>query len=395
MRDMKYTDRINRLTGTAEDSWAVYKLARQMIDQGHDVIELAIGEPDVPAPDYLVDTAINALQSGRTTYSTGEGEPGLRCALAKRYTRTTGRQITDDQILCFPGTQTALFAAIHAIAGPGDQILVGDPMYATYDVVFQASGAEVVRIPLRAENGFRMAAEDLRAAVTPRTTAIFINTPHNPTGAVLSLQDLEEIGAVAQEHDLWLLSDEVYDEMLYPGATFHSPLELPELAERTIVVNSISKSHAAPGFRSGWCVGSPSFCQHLLPYSEAMLFGNQPFIADATERAVSAPSPVAQGMAARFAARADRLAARLQGDTNLNVHKPQAGMFALVDVSGTGLSGRDYAFDLLRNGGVGVMPGSSFGPSLENWVRLSLTKEDALFDEACERIVKHAQLCIA
>ena len=160
--------------------------------------------------------------------------------------------------MCLPGTQTALYAVLRALVGPGDEVLVGDPMYATYEGVVAATGATVVPVPLRPEHGFRMQAADVAARITPRTRVLFLNTPHNPTGAVLTRQDVRALGAVARAHDLWIVSDEVYEEMVFDGGAFASPLDEADLADRTVVIASISKSHAAPGFRSGWCVGPAS-----------------------------------------------------------------------------------------------------------------------------------------
>ncbi len=385
---MRYSDAIHRLTPDGPDNWAVYQRAKERIADGHDVIEMAIGEPDVPPPTDLTNAAIDAIHAGRTNYASGRGEIALRTALADRYSRRTGRTIGAEQVLCFPGTQTALYAAIRAVAGDGDEILIGDPMYATYEPVARAAGATVTPVPLRPERGFRIDAHDLADRVTSDTTAMLLNTPHNPTGAVLDRADIEAIGAVADRHDLWIVVDEVYEELVYDGRSFASPFDDPAIADRVIVLNSISKSHAAPGFRSGWCVASADFCNRSLPLSEAMLFGNQPFIADATALAVAAPSPVAAGMCERFAARARRLQARLHGETSLIVHAPGAGMFALVDVSSTGMDGATFANALLDEANVAVMPGSSFGTSIENWIRVALTRPDDQFDEGTRRLVE-------
>jgi len=345
----------------------------------------------VPAPDTLQQHAARAMRAGRTGYSDGRGEIGLRRALAERYGATRGRPFTADQIMCFPGTQTALYAVMAAVAEAGDQVLVGDPMYATYEGVIRATGAGMVPVPLDPARGFRMAAEDIAARITHRSRAILLTTPHNPTGAVLTPEDIAGIGAVARAHDLWIIADEVYEEMVFDGVRFASPLADPHLADRVVAVSSISKSHAAPGFRSGWCVGPEAFTDALLPLSEVMLFGNQPFLADMTEAAIRDGSPVAAGMRARFAARADRLATRLESDTPLRVHRPEAGMFALVDVSATGMDGDTYAHDLLERTGVAVMPGASFGATLDGWVRVALTVGDDAFDQAVARIRVHAE----
>ncbi|WP_374391512.1 pyridoxal phosphate-dependent aminotransferase, partial [Tabrizicola sp.] len=202
--------------------------------------------------------------------------------------------------------------------------------------------------------------------------------------------DIRALGDLARQHDLWILADEVYEDLVFPNVAFASPLDFPELAERTIVASSISKSHAAPGFRSGWCVGPAEFCARLLPLSETMLFGSQPFIADLTELAVSEPSPVADSMADRFARRAGIIARTLDGVGGLRVHRPEAGMFTLVDVRATGLSGADFAASLLDRQKVAVMPGESFGSGLSGWLRLSLTQPDDRTTEAANRIAAHA-----
>lgn len=387
---MRQTEITKRLAGLGGAKWEVHIRARELAAQGRDIIELTIGEPDVPTPPALVEVAADAMRRGRTGYSDGRGEAGLRAALAERYSRSTGRRITPDQAMCFPGTQTALYAVLLGVAEAGQQVLVGDPMYATYEGVIRSSGAEMVPVPLRPENGFRIHADDIAARISPQTTAILLTTPHNPTGSVLTRADINAIGELAIAHDLWIISDEVYEDLIFDTTDFCSPLWRPQLADRVIVVSSISKSHAAPGFRSGWCIGPEAFTEALLPLSETMLFGNQPFIADMTEKAVREGSPVAHGMTQRFAARAESLHHRLSEESQLKVHRPEAGMFAMIDVSATGMSGTDYAIHLLEHGGVAVMPGASFGETLDAWVRVALTTGDAAFDTACARIIHHA-----
>ncbi len=386
---MRVTAITKRLAGLGGGKWEVHLKARAMVEAGADLVEMTIGEPDVPTPQELRDAAASALQAGRTGYSNGRGEAGLCAAIASAYTATRGRKFLPENVLCFPGTQTALFTVMQGVAEAGTEVLVGDPMYATYEGVIRASGAEPVPVPLRPENGFRLQAADLAARITPKSCAILLTTPHNPTGAILNAEDLQEIGELAIKHDLWIISDEVYEHLVFEGAEFVSPLSQPDLADRVIAVSSISKSHAAPGFRSGWCVGPAEFCNAVLPVSETMLFGNQPFIADMTEKAVREGSSVAAGMASRFAARAALLEHRLHTETELMVHSPDAGMFALVNVSASGMDGDAYAWDLLAHG-VSVMPGSAFGESLKDWVRVALTIDDDRFAIALDRIVDHA-----
>jgi arginine:pyruvate transaminase len=385
---MRYASVTERLAGLGGAKWALHAKARAMKAEGTDVIELTIGEPDVPTPASYIAAAQQSMATGRTGYSNGRGEPALVAALAARYSARRGRRIGPDQVMCLPGTQTTLYAILRTIAEAGDEVLIGDPMYATYEGIIAQSGARIVPVPLRPEHGFRMQVEDVAARITPASRVLFLNTPHNPTGAVLRREDIVALGELAAAHDLWIISDEVYEEMIFPGVQFASPLDLPELAERVIVACSISKSHAAPGFRSGWLIGPSEFCTRLLPLSETMLFGSQPFIADMTALAVSEPSPVASEMASRFARRAALIADQLDGVCGLRVHRPEAGMFTLIDVRATGQSGIDFAESLLTYRQVAVMPGESFGSGLNGWLRL--TQSDARTSEAVVRIAAHA-----
>ncbi len=387
MRYATITDRLARLGG---EKWDLHLQAKAMRQAGLPIIQLTIGEPDVGPPPELLAAAAAAMQAGRTGYCNGRGEAPLLAALAARYAHRSGRPISPEQIIALPGTQTALYAVLMALTDAGDEVLVGDPMYATYEGIIAASGAVVVPVPLRPEHGFRMQTEDVIARITPRARVLFLNTPHNPTGAILTPADVAALGEVARAHDLWIISDEVYEEMIYDHAPFTSPLDLAVLADRVIVTSSISKSHAAPGFRSGWCIGPEEFSARLLPVAETMLFGNQPFIADMTALAVSQPSTVAPGMVTRFARRARLIHALLHGVCGMKVHLPQAGMFTVVDIRSSGMTGIAFAQTLLDSEHVAVMPGESFGASLAGWVRLSLTQSDADITEACKRIARLA-----
>ena len=387
---MKYAPLTARLAGLGGAKWEVHARARALKQVGQAVIELTIGEPDVPTPTEMIEAASRAMEDGRTGYSNGHGEPGLLRALAARYSARRGRAFGPENVITLPGTQTTLYAVLNTLVTTGDEVLLGDPMYATYEGLVASAGATLVRVPLRPEHGFRMQAEDVAARITPRSRVLFLNTPHNPTGAVLQRAEMEALGRLATEHDLWIVSDEVYEDLVFDGTRFVSPLDLPELAERVVAAASISKSHAAPGFRSGWCVGPAEFCERLLPLSETMLFGSQPFIADMTAQAIQGPSSVAEGMRARFAARAALIHERLHGVAGLQVHRPQAGMFALLDVRASGMSGEAFALAMLDEVRVAAMPGESFGEGLAGWLRLSLTQPDAVIGQACERIAAFA-----
>ncbi|MBU4529063.1 MAG: pyridoxal phosphate-dependent aminotransferase [Hoeflea sp.] len=385
---MHYAAITERLAHTGGAKWAIHQRCRAMKKAGADIIELTIGEPDQPPDPQLFEICHASMLAGRTGYSSGRGEPDLLEAIAARYSRRRPG-VDANNVMCFPGTQTALFATMMALTGPGDGVLVGDPFYATYEGVIVASGAHRESVPLRPENGFRMKAEDLESAITPQSRVLLLNSPHNPTGAVLGADEIARIGAVCRKNNLWIVADEVYEELVFDG-TFASPFDNPDLADRVIALSSISKSHAAPGFRSGWAVGPHEFCERLLPLSETMLFGNQPFIADMTAFALNADLPTSARMRASYKSRAAMFADTLDGLDGVKPFRPQAGMFIVLDVSGTGLDGETFAWRLLE-AGVAVMPGSSFGANAGALVRLSLTVPDESVIEACGRIAKFVE----
>ena len=382
---MRYAAITERLAHTGGAKWAIHQRSRAMEAAGADIIELTIGEPDLPPDPQLFEVCHQSMLAGRTGYSSGRGEPELLDAVARRYSQRRAG-VDPNNVLCFPGTQTALYATMMGLTGPGDGVLVADPFYATYDGVITASGAHRQSVPLKPENGFRLTAKDLEESITPASRVLLLNSPHNPTGAVLRADEVAAIGAVCQAHNLWIVADEVYEELVFDG-TFASPFDIPELADRVIAVSSISKSHAAPGFRSGWAVGPHEFCEKLLPLSETMLFGNQPFIADMTAFALNSDLTTSAQMRESYKRRSALFADTLEKTGRLVPFRPQAGMFIVFDVSSTGLDGETFAWRLLDSG-VAVMPGSSFGENAGNLVRLSLTVPDESVVEACRRMTK-------
>ncbi len=386
---MRYASITDRLSNLGSGKWAVHAAARAMAAAGTEIIELTIGEPDMPPDEALLAECARAMHAGRTRYSNGRGEPAVLKALTEKY-RKRRADVTEKNILCFPGTQTALFAVMLGLVEAGDAVLVGDPLYATYEGVVASTGARIVPVPLHPEKRFHLQAADLERAITPECRVLLLNTPHNPTGAVLTAEEIAVIGAVCRRHDLWIVCDEVYEELIF-GGEFASPFNDPDLAERTIVVSSISKSHAAPGFRSGWAAGPVEFCERLLPVSETMLFGVQPFISDMTAMAVSQRFDTAAVMRENYLRRARIVESALVGEPLLKTMMPEGGMFILVDVGATGLSGEAFAWALLTEQQVAVMPGSSFGEEARDFIRISLTVPDERLETAARRMAELAR----
>ena len=382
MKFSKLTDRIAKL---GSDKWALHMEARKLKERNEDIIELTIGEPDQPPADILIKKCHESMLSGRTKYSNGRGEPNLLEALASKYSKRSTNNISPKNFLCLPGTQTALYATMMTLVEESDGVLLGDPYYATYEGIIRSSGAEIQPVPLLQKFGFSIQEQDIRKQITPSSKILLLNSPHNPTGAVLSKEEILELVDVCEEYDLWLVSDEVYEDLIFEQA-FASPLEIERLVNRTIVVSSVSKSHAAPGFRSGWVLAPEEVIEKMLPLAETMLFGNQPFIADMTEYALKNPSETAIKMKIDYERRAKLICQELANIDGIEPLMPKSGMFILLKIDQKNSNADEFAWSLLREQSIATMPGSSFGENGKNYLRLSLTVPDKVLQEACDRI---------
>ncbi len=388
---MRFASISDRLAGLGSEKWAVHIEGKRRAGLGEPLIFLSIGEPDAPPPMAILDEANKQMRAGRTRYAEGRGEAHARRALARVYTSQTGRAIHENQFIYLPGTQTALFAAMMTVVNLGDEVLMADPYYATYEGVIAAAGGIAVPVRVDPDHGFHLKAADLEKVITPRTRVLLMNTPSNPTGAVFTRAEIERIGKLCEKHDLWIISDEVYATLTYGNTVFASPFDVPELEKRTIVVSSISKSHAMPGFRSGWIAASAEFCDRCIPVTETMLFGSQPFLEDALAFALDNHFPEVDQMKRDYEARARALVAALKGAKKVSARMPEGGMFVMVDVRKTGLSGEAFAWKLLEEEGVVTMPGESFGAGGTGHLRVALTVAVEQITEACKRIARLAE----
>jgi arginine:pyruvate transaminase len=358
-------------------------------EAGDEIVMLSIGEPDTRTPSRIVQTAIDALEKGRTHYSASRGEQGFLEALCAKYSTRTGRPISPEQAIFMPGSHTALYAVCHALIGPGDDVLLPEPYYTAYHPVVASTGAHIVHVQLRPEDDFRLTMTALEESVTPTSKALLINNPHNPTGAVLTQHMVEEVARFCRDHDLWLISDEVYEHLVYDGH-FASPFDLDEYAEGVAVVSSVSKSHSMTGWRCGWAIGSPELITRTQLVAEAMMFGAQPFLQDAAAFALTEDFDECEMMRSDYQRRAMAVAEAFAPADRIHCYPPQAGIFVMLDVRSTGLTGVDFASRLLDEQAVATMPGESFGPTGAGHIRLSLTVSDDELRKGCDRILSFA-----
>ena len=382
---MKFAPISDRLAGLGAAKWAVHAEGLRRANLGEPIIMLSIGEPDLPPPASVLDAAATSMRSGRTRYAHGKGEPQTLTAIANHLTKRSGVPVSPEQILYTAGTQNGLCTALLTLAQTGDEVLVPDPYYATYEGLVAASGATFVPVATRPEDNFHVTAKAIERAVTKRTKVLLLNTPSNPTGAVLTEKEIDEIGAVCERHDLWIICDEVYADMTF-DVPFCSPFDRPQLRHRTLAVSSISKSHALPGFRAGWVASHPDVTPRLVLVAEAMLFGSQPFIEDALTVALNEKHPEVERLRLAFRQRAETLINAFAGSQAITARMPEGGMFIMLDVRRTKLSGEEFAWQLLRQANVSVMPGESFGNGGAGHIRIALTVDSEILRDACNRI---------
>ena len=387
---MRYAPLVERIAGRGAGAWSVHFDAVRRREAGDDVILLTVGDPDQDPPQAVIEATVAALRRHRTGYAPIIGYPAVREAIAARVARRTGRACGAENVAVVPGTQGGLYCAVQCLAGPGDEVIVPEPIYATYAGVVGASGARLVTVPLRPETGFHPDLDALAAAVTPQTRVIWINSPHNPTGAVFTPAEIEAIAALCRRHDLWLLSDEVYEDLAF-ARPHVSAWSLPDTAERTVVVSSLSKSHALPGFRLGWVVGPPALARHLFNLLLSMTYGAPAFIQDGALLALSRDLPEVTALREAYRARAGMMSDLLREAPGCRVVPPEGGMFVLLDVRGTGLESAAFAARLLEREGVAVLPCDGFGPSAAGHLRIALSAPEKRLREAGERIVRFAR----
>lgn len=384
---MRFSPFVERIAGQGVAAWDIHYAAFESQRDGADVIILSIGDPDFATPDFISQAAITALQKGDTHYADVAGRPKLRQAIAARYRTRTGQQVQAQNIITVAGAQNALFMASMCLLQPGDEVVVLDPMYVTYEATLRASGATVVRATCQANDGFRLREATLKAVITERTRAIFLSNPNNPTGVVLDREQLQVIADLAIAHDLWVVVDEVYESLCFEREHL-SLASVPGMQTRCVTIGSLSKSHAMTGWRIGWLMADPVLIGHLENLSLSMLYGLPGFVMEGALAAVLAHDKVTQEMREIYLRRRDLVVARLSDCQGIAVLKPDAGMFVLVDVRETGLSSLDFAWRLFRETGVSVLDAAAFGEPAQGFVRLSFTLGEAQLAEACERIVR-------
>jgi aspartate/methionine/tyrosine aminotransferase len=372
------------LIGT-ETAFEAAARARALEATGREVIHLEIGEPDFDTPANVREAAKKALDTGATHYAPFPGIPDLRAAIAEDYSARRGMAVSPDGVFVTVGGKGVMYYAIMALVDPGDEVIVPDPGYPIYASVTRFVGGTAVALPIRQENDFRIDIDEMASLVTAKTKMIVLNSPANPTGGVLTREDLERIAAIAQEHDLVVLSDEIYSRILYEGEHV-SIATLPGMAERTIVLDGFSKTYAMTGWRLGYAI---------VPESLAFAFGRliinsvssaTTFAQVGAVEALRGPQDAVDAMVAEFRARRDLVVDGLNSLPGISCLRPKGAFYVFPDVSGTGRTGDEIAHMLLHEAGVSVLSGTAFGGVGTNHIRLSYANSRAQIGRAIEKM---------
>ena len=382
---MKFARRMSEI-GT-ETAFEVLAKARKLEAQGRSIVHLEIGEPDFPTPPNIVEAAERALRDGYTHYTPAGGLMPARQAVADWIRRTYEVEVKPEQVVMVPGSKNVLLFTMMALVDQGDEVIVPDPGYPIYASVATLAGGIPIGIPLRERNQFRLDIEELQQKITPRTRVLVINSPHNPTGGVLSVRDLEQIAELAMKHDFYVLTDEVYGQITYDGH-HGSMMTVPGMLERTIYSDGLSKAYAMCGWRLGFAVSPLPLAQKM----ETLMINSSSCAAAFTQMAAieALESPeserAVEAMVEKFRQRRDLVVNGLNQIPGFSCLKPQGSFYAFPNIGGTGLDERELATGLLEEAGVAVLPGTAFGPAGKGYIRLAYTQGEADLRTGLERI---------
>ena len=365
---------------------AVSDRARALRQQGIDVIDLGGGDPDFPTPTHICQAAADAMFRGETHYVASAGIPELRRAIARKLQAENRIPVTPDEIIVTPGGKAALFVSILALVGPGDDVLMFDPGWVSYEPMVLMAGARCLHVPLLPEENYRITREAIEAVLTPQTRLMIVNSPNNPTGRVLTREEADAIVTVAQEHDIVVISDEIYEKIIYDGREHLSLAAFPGMAERTLTVNGFSKAYAMTGWRLGYVAGPAPLIRQIMKVHSHSATCATSFAQWGGVAALEGPQDVIDAMVAAWDRRRRFVTERLNAIPGFRCPLPEGAFYAFPDVSGTGLSGQEVAQKLIEEAYVGVTPGDAFGASGSGCIRLSFATADELLERALDRI---------
>ena len=392
MTQLPIADRMERL-GT-ETAFEVLAKARALEAEGRDVVHLEIGEPDFATPANIIEAAKRALDDGYTHYGPSAGLLELREAIAEDVARTRGIPINPEQVVVTPGAKPIMFFLMLCCLNEGDEVIYPDPGFPTYESVASFIGARPIPVPLGEENDFRLDVDDLKARLSPRTRMLILNSPQNPTGSVLTREDLEQIAGLVSGSPIVILTDEVYRNIIYSGAA-PSIASLPGMAEQTVILDGFSKTYAMTGWRLGYGVMPEELAWRIARLMTNSNSCTASFVQIAGVEALRGPQDSVARMVAEFAERRRVIVDGLNGIPCVTCRPPQGAFYVFPNVSGLPADSQEIADRLLSEAGVAALSGRSFGAHADDYLRLSYANSIPNLQRALERIDGFARSLLA
>lgn len=364
--------------------------AKRLERSGINVIHLEIGDPDFESPPNVIEAACNALHNGETHYVISSGMEELRMASADATHRSRGFRPTLNQILVTPGANIQIYLAIACAVNPGEEVIVTDPCFVSYTSLIELCGAKAITVPLYEKNEFRLNPADLKKVLTDKTRMIIINSPHNPTGSVMTANEIKEVYEIAKEKDIYLLSDEVYGRMIFADEKnqFCSPSIFDQCRERTIIAHSFSKSYAMTGWRIGGITGPENLIERMGLLLETVTSCVPPFIQLAAAEALNGSQQYVENMIHTYRKRRDLIVDGLNSISGINCLKPGGAFYVFPNISATGLTSEEFSKIALAEAGVATCPGNYFGKAGEGYVRFCFANSEDNISEAIIRLKK-------
>jgi aspartate/methionine/tyrosine aminotransferase len=371
-----------------ETAFEVLAKAKALEKLGKDVVHLEIGEPDFDTPKNIKEAAVKALNAGYTHYGPSAGIPELRETIAQYISKTRGIKADSDEVVVTPGAKPIMFFSILALVNPGEEVLYPNPGFPIYESVVNFVGAKPVPIPLKEENDFRLDPEYVKEKITKKTKMIILNSPENPTGGVLTREDLKVIAdCVADRDDVLVLSDEIYGRIIYEGK-HESIASLPGMKEKTILLDGFSKTYAMTGWRLGYGVMRKDLAQKVAQLQTNSNSCTCTFTQIAGIEALKGPQNEVEKMVAEFKKRREVIVSGLNDIKGITCKKPRGAFYVFPNITGTGMDCRKLGDYLLNEAGVAVLPGTSFGKYGEGYLRLSFANSVENLKKALDRISK-------
>ncbi|MGC9345899.1 MAG: pyridoxal phosphate-dependent aminotransferase [Candidatus Bathyarchaeales archaeon] len=369
-----------------ETAFEVLAKAKALEKQGKDIVHLEIGEPDFDTPKNIKEAAVKALYAGYTHYVPAAGIPELREAIAEYISKTRNIEVDPDEVVVTPGAKPIMFFGVLACVNPGEEVMYPNPGFPIYESVINFVGAKPVPIPLKEEKDFRLDPEYVKENITKNTKMIILNSPENPTGGVLTREDLKAVAdCIANRDDVFVLSDEIYDNLIYEGE-HESIASLQGMKEKTILLNGFSKTYAMTGWRLGYGVMRKDLAQKV---TQLMINSNSctcAFVQVAGVEALKGPQDEPARMVAEFKKRREVIVSGLNNIKGITCRKPRGAFYVFPNITGTGMDCRKLSDYLLNNAGVAVLPGTAFGQYGEGYLRLSFANSIENIEKALARI---------